>query len=325
MNQELRKQILREFPELAAGYHLPMLAEVLAIPDAPSKGGINDNYRPRLAVDVVLLNSNLEQTQITFDHVPVTIMGGGGERGFFALPPKGTLVEIAFFNGSPERPFVRSVLGERQALPWLDQNAMAWQQSEAAKQSVDNSGNWQRTTNASIHDKSHTRTIEAQEKIETLGNEIKRVLQSSFEDVDGIKQIEAGAIHSLSMSVANILALGSINLASAEHITRSASKNIVDKATEDLSQDAKNIKHQAQTNLELMGEKIHLGKEGENLLAVFSDFMQAVQDGFTQLSTTPIIIAATGAAFGPPPYAGAATSAATNIGTAKTKLDSVKK
>lgn len=325
MNSDFRKQLLREFPELGAGYHLPLMAEVLAVPDAPEKGGINDSYRPRLAVDVVLMNSDFQHTAITLDHVPVGIMGGGSERGFFALPSKGTIVEVGFLNGSPERPFIRTVLGDRQALPGIDDKTMAWQQSEAAKQSIDKSGNWQRKTYGNIEDKSHTRLIDAQKKIETLGEEVKRVLQSSFEDIDGIKQIEASAIHMLSMSVANIMALGSVNLLSSEHITRSAAKNIKDKATENLMQEAENLKAQANQNLELIGNKIHLGKESENLLAVLSDFMQAVQDGFTQLSSTPIIIAATGQTMGPPPYAASCTTAATGIGTAKTKLDAVKK
>jgi hypothetical protein len=325
VNTTLRKQITREFPELAAGYHLPIMAEVLAIPDAPTKGGINDSYRPRLAVNVVLLDSNYKNTGILIDAVPMAIMGGGNERGFFAMPQKGTIVELAWLNGSPERPFIRSVLGDRQALPWIDEHTMAWQQDESTKQTVDGSGNWNRETPATITDKSHTRKIDAQEKIETLGNEIKRILQHSLEDIDGIKRIEAGAIHSLSMSVSNILALGSINLVSTEHITRSATKNIADKAAENLSQDAKNIKQLAETNLELIAAKIHLGKDGENLLAVFSEFMQAVQDGFTALSSTPILIGAMAPVIGPPPYAADAATAATGIGSAKAKLDSVTK
>lgn len=310
MNQNFRKQIAREFPELAAGYHLPVMAEVLAVPDAPAKGGINDNYRPRFAVNVVLLNNEYKNTGIELDAVPVSIMGGGSERGFFALPKKGTVVELAWLNGSPERPFVRSVLGDRQALPWMDEHTMAWQQDESVKQTVDNSGNWKRETHANINDKSHTHEIETHKKIESLGEEIKRVLQHSIEDIDGKKQIEASAIHLLSTTVANILALGSVNQMAGEHITRSAGKNIIDKATE---------------NLEQTAPKIHLGTETDNLLKLVSDFMQAVSDGFTAVSALTVTCAAPGSLSSSPVNLTKFTKAATDIGSVKTKVDGMTK
>jgi len=325
MNQVLRKQIAREFPELAAGYHLPVMAEVLAIPDAPAKGGINDNYRPRLAVNVVLLNNEYQSTEIFLDAVPMAIMGGGNERGFFALPQKGTLVELAWMNGCPERPFVRSVLGDRQALPWIDEHTMAWQQSEEVKQTVDNAGNWTRETSATIKDKSHTHEIETHKKIEILGEEIKRVLQHSLEDIDGKKQIEASAIHFLSTTVANILALGSVNQMAGEHITRSAGKNIIDQATEDINTSAKNVKLQAETNLELIAAKIHLGTEADNLLKLVSDFMKAVSAGFNSLASNQVMTAAQAGVMGAAPWKGDCSTAATDIGKVKTKLDSMTK
>jgi hypothetical protein len=52
MNETLKKQIARAFPELIAGYHLPVMAEVIKIQDAPKAGGICNNFRPRYAVDV---------------------------------------------------------------------------------------------------------------------------------------------------------------------------------------------------------------------------------------------------------------------------------
>ncbi len=306
MNQVLRKQIAREFPELAAGYHLPVMAEVLAVPDAPAKGGINDNYRPRLAVNVVLLNNEYQSTEIYLDAVPMAIMGGGNERGFFALPQKGTLVELAWMNGSPERPFVRSVLGDRQALPWIDEHTMAWQQSEEVKQTVDNAGNWTRETTATIKDKSHTHEIETHKKIEILGEEFKRVLQHSIEDIDGIKQIEATAIHLISTTVANVMAMGSVNQVAGDHITRSAAKNIIDKAV---------------GNLEQTAVKIHLGTDSDNLLKLVSDFMQAVSNGFNSLATNQVMTAAQAGVMGPAPWQGDCTTAATDIGKVKATLD----
>ncbi|CCK75063.1 conserved hypothetical protein, phage-related [Oleispira antarctica RB-8] len=342
MNQTFRKQITREFPELAAGYHLPLMAEVIAVPDAPAKGGINDNYRPRLAVNLVLLNNEYKSTEIFLDAVPIAIMGGGNERGFFAIPQQGTLVEVAFLNGSPERPFVRSILGDRQALPWIDEHTMAWQQDESVKQTVDNAGNWTRQTTNDITDKSHTHKTETHSKIDLLGEELKRVLQHSIEDIDGKKQIEATAIHLLSTTVANILALGSINQSAGEHITRSASKEIVDHAAKDLKQSSdenikqvatkniesassENIIHKAAKDMELIAAKIKLGTESDNVLKLLSDFMQATTDGFTALAITTVTCAAPGSPSGVPLNAANFTAAVAAITPLKTKLDAMTK
>lgn len=326
MNPTFRKQITREFPELAAGYHLPLMAEVLAVPDAPTNGGINDNYRPRLAVNIVLLNNEYKRTEILLDAVPVSIMGGGNERGFFAVPQKGTLVEVAFLNGSPERPFVRSILGDRQALPWIDEHTMAWQQDESIKQTVDNAGNWTRQTTNDITDKSHTHTTETHSKIEILGEEIKRILQHSIEDIDGKKQIEATAIHLLSNTVANILALGSINQAAGENITRSASKEIVDHATADIKQSSDaNIKSTAVKNMELIAAKVHLGSTSDNVLKLLSEFMQATIDGFTAATLATVTCASPGNPSSPPINAADFTAAVTAITPLKSKLDAVTK
>ena len=340
MNQTLRKQITREFPELAAGYHLPVMAEVLAVSDAPKQGGVNDSYRPRLAVNVVLLNSQFKSTDIFLDAVPMPIMGGGNERGFFAMPKKGTLVEVAWFYGSPERPFVRSVMGDRQALPWTDEHTMAWQQDESVKQTVDNSGNWKRETHADITDKSQTHFIETQNKIEILGEEIKRVLQHSIEDIDGKKQIEASAIQMLSASVANYLALGSVNTSAGEHITRSAAINIIDKALGDYESSAKNIKQTATDNIEdsaknikqtatgdfeMKAKKIHLGTTTDNFLKLVSDFMAAVKDGFTAASVLAVTCGKPGDPSVGVVNAAAFTGAATAISAVKTKVNSMTK
>jgi len=325
MNPTFRKQILREFPELAAGYHLPVMAEVMAVADAPKQGGINDNYRPRLAVDVVLLNNDYESTGIILNAVPVAIMGGGNERGFFAAPHKNTLVELAWLNASPERPFVRSILGDRQALPEIDQESMSWQQNNQVKQSIDSSGNWTRQTDTGIKDKSFLHETDAHKKIEMLGDEIKRVLQHSIEDIDGIKQIEASAIHQLSLSVINLLSLGSINQVSGDHITRSANKNIVDNATANIEQSAENIRLQAVTDIEQIAAKLYLGTNTDNLLKLLSDFMQAVQDGFNNAALLTVVSSAPGVASSAPVNALSFTNAVTSIGTVKIKLDSMTK
>ena len=318
MNENLRRQIVREFPELAAGYHLPVMAEVIAVPDAPDQGGINDNYRPRYAVNVELLNTQYQTTEVKLNSVPVAISGGGDERGFFALPKRGTIVEVAWMNGSPERPFVRSILGDRQALPWIDSETMSWQQSESSFQRVDNAGNWQRQTDKTISDQSYKYEQHAQQAIITLGDEVRRVLQHSLEDIDGKKQIEATAIHLLSATVLNLIAAGSINQVAAEHITRSASLNITDHAKGSIQQ-------AAEVDLIQQATKIYIGTETDNLLKLVSDSLQAIGDGFKAAALTTVVCAAPGSASSVPANAADFTAAATALANLKSKLDAMTK
>lgn len=322
MNEQLRRQILREFPELAAGYHLPVMAEVVAATDPPISGGISDNYRPRYAVTVQLLTTDYQETDITLSNVPCSITGGGDERGFFALPQRGTIVELAWLNGSPERPFVRSVLGDRQALPWIDADTMAWQQSEDAFQRVDAAGNWKRTTDKTISDESHRYQQQAAEAVYQLGNEVRRILQNSVEDIDGKKQIEATAIHLLSATVVNLLAAGSINQAAAEHITRSAAKTIKDHATGSISisTDA-SADITAKDNISVTAKKINIGTDTDNLLKLISDCMQACIDAMTNITTMTVTCADPSKPSGVPINAAAFTAISTQITALKTKLD----
>ena len=326
MNPNLRKQIVREFPELAAGYHLPMMAEVVAVSDSPKRGGIHDNYRPRLAVDVVMITTDYKQTDIKLDAVPVSQMGGGDERGFFAMPMAGTIVELAWLNGSPERPFVRSVIGDRQALPIMDADTMCWQQSEDVKQSVDASGNLQRLTDQIITDQTYHYEQLAALVIKSIGNELKRITENSIEDIDGLKQIEATVVNILSSVTTNLVSLGSINQQAGEHITRSATKTIIDHAKENLEQSSdKSILHKATKNMEMIAAKVHLGTDTDNVLKLLSDFMQATSDGFTALALATVTCAAPGSTSSVPINAAAFTTATTTIKPLKTKLDSMTK
>ncbi len=244
MNETLRKQIAREFPELVAGYHLPVMAEVIKIQDASKSGGIANNFRPRYAVDVQILNKDLEPLDIILEAVPLGIPAAGHERGFFGLPEIGVLVALNWFYGLPERPYISAVLGERKGLPQLEERDQVWQQRPGVAQQVGNRGNWTRTTDEVIHDSTQIMLEEAAQKISNLGNEIKKIAEHSTEEIQGTKQTEAGAIHSLSESVVNLIAGGSINELASDRATRTAGEDIEDKANGEIRQLAKKNIHQ---------------------------------------------------------------------------------
>ena len=300
MTTEIRKQILREFPELAAGYHIPIAAQVTAVADTPKQGGIADNYRPRYAVDVELIDSQYNSTGITLQAVPVAITGGGDERGLFAIPKRGTIVELAWLNASPERPFVRSILADRQQLPALPESGQAWQQNNDTAQTVDSAGNWTRQTPEGITDSAreinqladHLRQILISHNLQTTGH--------STDQVQGIKKTEATALHQIAAIVINQLTTGSHNTVASEHITRAAGKDIRDRAE----------------NYDAKAQKLHIGTDSDNILKIISDSLTEIADALTALSTDkPGGATMTGAT----EYAAAAVS----LTTLKTKIEAM--
>jgi len=332
MSDDFRRQIVREFPELAAGYHLPVMGEVKAVSDAPQDGGINDNFRPRLAVDVQLLTSSYQETGIYLDAVPVAIIGGGNERGFFALPVPGSIVELAWLNGSPERPFVRSILGERQALPHMKAGDMIWQQSESVRQSVDASGNWQRLTDQTIVDECHTYQQNTQQLARTIGTEISRVLGHSTEDITGTKRTEAAAIHTLAETVVNILTAGNINQVAGANITQNAGAELRQAAVTNISVNAGadvtaeaggNITHQATGNFTAQAAKVHVGPDGTNLLKLISDTLTQVSTAMQQISLLTVTCTAAGNASSVPINAAAFATVKASVDSLKTTLDGI--
>ncbi len=305
MNTEIRKQILREFPELAAGYHIPVAAIVTAVADTPTAGGIADNYRPRYAVDVELIDSQYQKTGIKLEAVPVAITGGGDERGFFALPKRETLVELAWLNASPERPFIRSVLADRLALPALPEGGQAWQQNNETAQTVDAAGNWTRSTPAAITDQAH--------EINQLADHLKQIVIShtlkttghSKEQIEGIKTTEATALHNIAAVVINQLTAGSLNQLAAKHITRAAGEDIRDRAT----------------NYDAKAKKIYLGTDADNILKIISDALKTISDTCTAVAALTVTCAASGSPSSVPVNVAAFTALKTTATALKTKID----
>lgn len=303
MTSALKKQVARIFPELIAGYHLPAMAEVIAISDPPKEGGISTAYRPFYAADVQLLNKDLEPVETIFEAVPVGIPAAGHERGFYGLPEVGALVAIAWFYGLPERPYISAVLPERKALAALSASDQLWQQNNAAYQKVDGSGNWERATDHNITDKAYSITAEAAYKSAEYGKENKRIAEHSNENVRGIKQVETGALHQLAETVINLAAGGSINLLASERSTRCAGENIEDAATGIIDQKAgKDFLQSTEANYSLKAAKSISQQAGgacsmtagKACSMTAQSITQKSQTAFSQESGGPMTLSAAG-------------------------------
>lgn len=114
-----QRQIESHYPELASGLHLPKMARVVAHTEPVKSGNFADPFRPRYAVDVQLLDAdgNPDNQTPVYSAVPLPVPMAGNDSGMFQFPPEGTLVEVAFTGGRPDKPFIRQTLPDGTSLP----------------------------------------------------------------------------------------------------------------------------------------------------------------------------------------------------------------
>jgi hypothetical protein len=219
MREAIRKIVLKLFPEIAAGLHLPRYARVLAVAETPEAGGTCERFRPRYAVDIQILTPEGEPDAAypVYEAVPLPVpVGCGHEAGLFGYPHTGALVVVEFAYGRADLPLIRNVYPLGLSLPQLQAGELRWMQSEAAHQGIDADGNWTRKTDMAITDASRDRIITAVRKMESVVREIRRVTENSTERVDGVKRVEAlGALRLLTAGSARLSAGDSLSLTSA--------------------------------------------------------------------------------------------------------------
>ncbi|WP_250462655.1 hypothetical protein [Microbulbifer litoralis] len=205
----------------------------------------------------------------------------GSERGAYAFPQPGTVVELAFAYGLPDQSFIRTVLSLGVGVPALDREEMAWQQDEAVRQRVDAGGNWRRETHGDIREDSLQRLIAAVELLAEYGSEHKKVREHSTEEIGGAKIIEAlGALRLLSGGSANLSALDSLNLTTAADINSTAARDQKASVGQDLKEQVGNIAERIATLKQVMkvrdGGTIWVGNESVNVLQVLADLIDVV-------------------------------------------------
>jgi hypothetical protein len=241
----IKRIVTNLFPEISAGYHLPIFAEVVGVRETPKQGDMCDEFRPRYAVDVQILNEYGEPDKKwpILKDVILSVPVAGHEMGHFAYPENGTWVEIAFAYGSPDRPFIRSVLPHRLTMPGIERGEQKWQHSAASYQRIDKDGNQERVTDLEIHDKSLTRVIEALDVIETFHQSTKNTEANDTEVIGAIKRIEAfGAVV--------VQSGGVMDLSAVDHVRITTKANAIIKALANIKTDAAdNIEHKAGNNI----------------------------------------------------------------------------
>lgn len=266
MEKMIKRIVLKLFPELSAAYHLPIFAEVVGVRETPDAGNACDEFRPRYAVDVQVLDEYGEPdlTKPVLRDVILSVPVAGHEMGQFAYPENGTWVELAFAYGSPNRPFIRSVLPHRLTLPDVARGEQRWQHSADVFQRADKDGNWQRMTDIGIHDTSLTRLIDALDVVENFHQAVKNTEAHDTEIIGAIKRIEAfGAVV--------VQAGGVMDLASIDHLRITTKANAIVRALGSVLSTA-DVKFHSEA------PKSWVGDDTENALRLLSELAGIVAD-----------------------------------------------
>ncbi|ELE9690242.1 hypothetical protein RM405_001248 [Enterobacter kobei] len=192
----VQRQIESHYPELASGLHLPKFGRVMNHVEAVKSGNFSDPFRPRYAVDVQLLDAdgNPDKDTPVYSAVPLPVPMAGNDSGMFQFPPEGTLVEIAFTGGRPDKPFVRQTVPDGTSLPDIQPGEQLQQQRAEVSQRVTQAGDWVRQTDQTISETSMARVVKADTEQRELVSRETTVKATDKITVLGTSTLLAGAI-----------------------------------------------------------------------------------------------------------------------------------
>ncbi|MBJ7536940.1 hypothetical protein [Marinomonas transparens] len=196
MEKMIERVLMRKYPELKSGWHLPMWAKVTDIL-TPLAGEKVTEEVPVYSVSVQLLKANgAEDKDIpVMEDVLLPVSAGGEQRGFWSKPSVGTMVEIAFAYGSPAHPFIRSILPHGLKLPNMAETDQRWQQSEKAYTQVSKDDEWET--------KGKNSTTEIEEDLRFKAGQLSEIIANKHHTGDDSTNIY-GLLHDLMNTVADL-------------------------------------------------------------------------------------------------------------------------
>lgn len=295
----IQRQIESAFPELASGLHLPKMARVESPSEDVSSGDIADQFRPRYAVDLQLLDADGNPATDTpiYPAVPLPVPMAGSESGMFQFPPPGTLVEVGFTGGRPDRPFVRQTMPQGQNLPDVKPGEQLQQQRDGVSQRVTVAGDWVRQTDQTISETSMKREVKSDEENRTVVVRETTVQATDKTTVLGTSTLLAGAVvqvsqgdYSLGTSGALIVTCQTMAVDVANDAKRMIGGNLSDtikgEATisvgSSLTEKIAGIRRSVAQSQELIAPVVKLGSESINVLTLLTDTLDVLNELATQ-------------------------------------------
>lgn len=276
----VQRQIESHFPELASGLHLPKFARVIAPTEAVKSGNFSDPFRPRYAVDVQLLDADGKpdaQTPV-YSAVPLPVPMAGNDSGMYQFPPEGTLVEVAFTDGRPDKPFIRQTVPDGTSLPDIKPGEQLQQQRAEVSQRVTQAGDWIRQTDQTISETSMARTVKADTESRELVSRETTIKATDKTSVIGTSTLMAGAIQQVSTGKfsqaiqGSRLATvgGSDEMAVAENVTITIGQNL----TEQIGQIRKSV---AAVQQQIIAPVVWIGSGSINVAQLMLDTLDVVK------------------------------------------------
>ncbi|EAY7625720.1 hypothetical protein APR83_22695 [Salmonella enterica] len=323
-----QRQIESHYPELASGLHLPKLARVVAPSEAVKSGNFADPFRPRYAVDVQLLDAdgNPDNQTPVYSAVPLPVPMAGNDSGMFQFPPEGTLVEVAFTGGRPDKPFIRQTLPDGTSLPDIKPGEQLQQQRAEVSQRVTQAGDWERQTDQTISETSMARTVKADTERRELVSRETTVKATDKITVLGTATLMAGAIQQVSAGdfsqavkgnrLASITGNEETEIA-GQQSTKVAGAMNVDVGgtlTEKIAALRKSV---AAGGQQIMGPTVHIGSEGVNTLTMMLDTIDLLAELAQQCASH------SHPSVGTPTNAGAFNQTAAKAGQTRSKYQNI--
>lgn len=272
-----QRQIDNAYPELAAGLHLPKFARVMAPSESTALGQKSDPFRPGYAVDVQLLDENGKPAKNTgqFKSVPLPVPMAGSEGGMFNFPQEGTMVELAFTEGRPDKPFVRGTVSEGNNLPAVKPGEQLQQQRAGVSQRVTVAGDWEKETDQAIKEKSAVREVIADQETKTV-TERKTIVQATdTTTVLGTAKLMAGAIQQIAIGDYTIGTTANFLLNAVKvDVEAAAAINIKCAA---LTETIAGIRKSVAASQQLMAPSVWLGSEEINVTKLMLETLDVVK------------------------------------------------
>lgn len=276
----IQRQIESHFPELASGLHLPKFARVIAPTEAVKSGNFSDPFRPRYAVDVQLLDADGKpdaQTPV-YSAVPLPVPMAGNDSGMYQFPPEGTLVEVAFTDGRPDKPFIRQTVPDGTSLPDIKPGEQLQQQRAEVSQRVTQAGDWVRQTDQTISETSMVRTVKADTESRELVSRETTIKATDKTSVIGTSTLLAGAIQQVSTGKFSQAIQGSrlatVGGSDETDIAGSSTLTIGESLTEQIGQIRKSV---AAVQQQIIAPVVWIGSGSINVAQLMLDTLDVVK------------------------------------------------
>lgn len=274
----LVRQVEAAYPELASGQHLPKFARVIAPSEDVASGNLSDPFRPRYAVRVQVLDADGKPDGNTPEYpaVPLPVPMAGHDSGMFQFPPPGTMVEMAFTGGRPDKPFIRQTLASGNSLPDVKPGEQLQQQREGVSQRVTASGDWVRQTDQMISETAMTRRIVADDETRELVARETTIKATDKTTVLGTSTLMAGAVQHLATGDYAVASQGNIMATAAGNETRETggdqSVTVKGAATLDvgggMTEQIAGLRKSVAASQQIMGATVHVGSDDVNVLTM---------------------------------------------------------